>query len=61
MIKDKALKKLEWVTKRFIDICIGVENVSKWDNIQDEFKEKVNEVARKFPKANYAALISFIS
>eukprot|EP00347_Sterkiella_histriomuscorum_P008024 403346662 len=60
-IKDKAQKKLEWVTKRFIDICIGVENISKWDNIYDEFKEKVSEAARKFPKANYQALISFIN
>lgn len=38
-----------------------MENVSKWDNIQEQFKEKVQEVARKYPKANYQALVSFIN
>ncbi len=60
-MREKAQKKLDWVTKRFIEICLGVENVSKWDNIQEEFKAKVNEVARKYPKANYTALLSFIN
>jgi len=41
------------VTKRFIDICLGVENISRWDNIYEEFKEKVNEASRRFPKANH--------
>ncbi|CDW79456.1 UNKNOWN [Stylonychia lemnae] len=60
-LRDKAQKKLEWVTKRFIDICLGVENISRWDNIYEEFKEKVNEAARRFPKANHQALMSFIN
>ncbi len=61
ILREKAQKKLEWATKRFIDICIGVDKVSKLDNLQELFKEKVNEVARKYPKANYQALVSFIS
>ncbi len=61
LIEEKANQKLDWVKKRLIEICIGVENVSKWDNIQDEFIEKVSEVGRKYPKANYTALIKIIS
>ena len=38
-----------------------MENISRWDNIQEEFKAKVSEVARRYPKANYTALISFIN
>eukprot|EP00350_Pseudokeronopsis_sp_OXSARD2_P007645 CAMPEP_0170568250 /NCGR_PEP_ID=MMETSP0211-20121228/81043_1 /TAXON_ID=311385 /ORGANISM="Pseudokeronopsis sp., Strain OXSARD2" /LENGTH=92 /DNA_ID=CAMNT_0010890023 /DNA_START=278 /DNA_END=555 /DNA_ORIENTATION=+ len=31
------------------------------DNFQEEFKEKVQEVSRKYPKATLAALNNFIS
>jgi hypothetical protein len=51
VLEEKANEKLNWIKKRIIDICIEIEHVSKWDNIQEGFKEKVSEVSRKFPKA----------
>jgi len=40
---------------------LEIEGVSRWDNLQEEFKEKVAEVQRKFPKATLAALTSFMA
>jgi hypothetical protein len=49
-----------WIKRRLIDICIDIDQIAKWDNIQEGFKEKVTEVSRKYPKATKAALNSFI-
>jgi len=35
--------------------------MSKWDHLQEGFKEKVNDLTRMYPKATYAALVNFIS
>jgi hypothetical protein len=35
--------------------------MSKWDHIQEGFKDKVNDIARMYPKATYSALVNFIS
>ena len=59
-LEDKAGHKLEWIKKRLIDICVGVENVARWDNLQQDFVEKVSDVSRKYPKANYTALLKII-
>lgn len=33
LIECKAQMKLEWVKKRLIEICLGVESVAMWDNL----------------------------
>jgi len=44
-----------------IEICVGVEHVSMWDNIQEEFLERVNECSKKFPTANYGAFVKIVN
>lgn len=61
LVEEKARHKLEWVKKRLIDICLDMESVAKWDNLQEEFKEKVDEIVRRFPKASNHALTSILS
>ena len=60
-LREKAQRKLEWATRRFVEICLGVEGVARWDNVQEQFRERVQDVARRFPKANYQALVSFLN
>jgi hypothetical protein len=52
--------KLEWVKKRLIEICLGVENVAMWDNMSQDFFEKVNLVQKKFPASNTGAFIKIL-
>ena len=59
-IEEKANQKLAWIKKRLVDICLEVENVAKWDKIQEDFNDKVSEIQRKYPKATIPALQSFI-
>lgn len=33
LMEDKASSKLEWIKKRLIEICLGIENIAMWDNI----------------------------
>lgn len=51
---------MKWAKSRFLDICHEIETISKWDNIQDIYNEKVKDAARKFPKATDKALQSMI-
>jgi hypothetical protein len=44
-----------------IEICIGVETVSLWDNIQEEFLERVHECSKKFPTASYGAFVKIVN
>ncbi len=32
-MESKASSKLEWIKKRLIEICLGIENIAMWDNI----------------------------
>jgi hypothetical protein len=61
MMEVKASQKLQWIRDRMIEICIGVENVCLWDNIQDEFLERVNECSKKFPTASYGAFVKIVN
>jgi hypothetical protein len=61
MIESKASMKLEWVKKRLIEICIGVENVAMWDNIQQDFIEKVQTCQKKFPTTNFGAFVNILN
>ena len=33
LMESKASSKLEWIKKRLIEICLGIENIAMWDNI----------------------------
>lgn len=33
MMEQKVQMKLEWVKKRLIEVCLGVENIALWDNL----------------------------
>lgn len=60
LIEEKARNKLDWIKKRLIDICLDIENVAKWDNLQEEFKGKLDEIVRRFPKATNQALTNML-
>ena len=60
LIEEKATQKLNWIKKRLIDICFSIEQLSKWGNLQEDFSERVQDVQRKFPKATYSTLSTFI-
>lgn len=53
--------KLEWVKKRLIEICLGVENVALWDNLQSDFIDKVKECSQKFPATNFGAFVKIVN
>lgn len=60
-MESKAKMKLQWIKSRLIEICIGVENVALWDNLQQNFLDKVNECTKKFPATNFGAFVKIVS
>jgi hypothetical protein len=52
---------MNWCKTRFLDICTEIQKISKWENLQDTYSEKVKDAARKYPKATNKALSSMIS
>ena len=61
MMEAKASNKLEWIKKRLIEICLGIENIAMWDNIQSDFQERVHEYSKRFPCTNFGAFIKILS
>ena len=61
MIESKATMKLEWVKKRFVEICLGVDNISHVDNLQPSFLQKVSECNKKYPGSNLGAFVKFVN
>ncbi len=61
LMEERAKEKLNWTKSRLVDICTSVENVAKWGNVQEDFNEKVADVARRYPKATHQAMTSFMT
>lgn len=61
LIECMAQMKLEWVKKRLIEICMGVESVAMWDNLQQDFIDKVNSCDKKFPATNFGAFVKILN
>lgn len=60
-MENKASAKLEWIKKRLIEICLGIENIAMWDNIQSDFLDRVHEYSKRFPCTNIGAFIKILS
>jgi hypothetical protein len=61
LIEQKVQMKLEWIKNRLIEICIGVENVALWDNLQQDFIDKVSDCTKKYPASNFGAFVKIVS
>lgn len=61
MMEQKVQMKLEWVKKRLIEVCLGVENIALWDNLQQDFIDKVNVCTKKFPATNFGAFVKIVN
>jgi hypothetical protein len=61
LMESKAGQKMRWIRDRMIEICMGVEHVSMWDNLQEEFLERVNECSKKYPSASYGAFVKIVN
>ncbi|TNV74735.1 hypothetical protein FGO68_gene3762 [Halteria grandinella] len=61
LIECKAQMKLEWVKKCLIEICLGVESVAMWDNLQQDFLDKVKSCDKKFPATNFGAFVKILN
>lgn len=60
-MEARVLQKMDWIKQRLIEICLGVQNVASWDNIQQEFLEKVNDCTKRFPSTNFGAFVKIVS
>jgi hypothetical protein len=61
LIEARASQKLEWVKKRLINICIGVDSIAGWDDIQSSFLQKVFDCQKKYPITNQGAFIKLVN